>query len=127
MNIGEMLKVRTLFVQIKDEPSLSTKIRYNIARFLYKTDADLTFYQETFRKIVDEYSEKDENGEPVAAETGDNSVKIYQTKIDECMAAMKELETTEIEDWHFSFTEDEILKTNLPVDKIYLLMPYITE
>lgn len=72
--------------------AMPAKTAYKISKLsnFLKDDAD--FYTERLSQIIEQYGEKDENGEPVIS---GNGYKIQKDKTDECTAAIKELSEIE--------------------------------
>ena len=53
------------------------RIIQEIAKFLHSTDDSSTFYNEKYQSIINQYSERDENGELKLSEDG-QSIKIQR-------------------------------------------------
>ena len=74
----------------------SVKTAYKISKILTAVEKEFEFYQTKFVEIVNEYAEKDENGQPIMTDGG-NGVKINPEKIAEAQTKMLELETIKTE------------------------------
>ena len=74
----------------------SVKTAYKISKILNAVEKEFEFYQAKFVEIVNEYAEKDENGQPLMTDSG-NGVKINPEKITEAQTKMFELEAIETE------------------------------
>jgi hypothetical protein len=106
MTIQEALN----FAEVYSEFS-TLKLPFSLAFKLHKINTELTsstkFYNEKLRELIQEYSEKDENGNPVTTDTG---VKLIPEKANECQEKIKELQELDI-DWKAKdlyFTEEEM-------------------
>ena len=74
----------------------SVKTAYKISKILNAVEKEFEFYQTKFVEIINEYSEKDENGQPIMTDGG-NGVKINPEKITEAQTKIFELEAIETE------------------------------
>ena len=68
--------------------AMPAKTAYKISKLSNFLKDDANFYTERLSQIIEQYGEKDENGEPVIS---GNGYKIQEDKTDECAAAIKEL------------------------------------
>ena len=68
--------------------AMPAKTAYKISKLSNFLKDDANFYTERLSQIIEQYGEKDENGEPVII---GNGYKIQEDKTDECAAAIKEL------------------------------------
>ena len=68
--------------------AMPAKTAYKISKLSNFLKDDANFYTERLSQIIEQYGEKDENGEPVISGSG---YKIQKDKTDECAAAIKEL------------------------------------
>ena len=125
MKLSDVIKVRGIFLQIKDT-KMPIKTSYQIARFLQKTDADATFYSDKYRNIIDECAELKEDGTPSISEDGMN-IKIKEDKVQDCVAMIQELESTDIGDFALKINIADLENSGLTVEQLYILMDYIVE
>ena len=72
--------------------AMPAKTAYKISKLSNFLKDDANFYAERLSQIIEQYGEKDENGEPVISGSG---YKIQKDKTDECAAAIKELSEIE--------------------------------
>ncbi len=72
--------------------AMPAKTAYKISKLSNFLKDDANFYTERLSQIIEQYGEKDENGEPVIS---GNGYKIQKDKTDECTAAIKELSEIE--------------------------------
>ena len=125
MKLWEIIKVRGIFLQIKDT-KMPIKTSYQIARFLQKTDADATFYSDKYRDIINECAELNEDGTPNASEDGMN-IKIKEDKVQDCVTMIQELEATDVGDFALKIDITDLENSGLTVEQLYILMDYIVE
>ena len=125
MKLSDVIKVRGIFLQIKDT-KMPIKTSYQIARFLQKTDVDATFYGDKYRDIINDCAELKEDGTPSISDDGQN-IKIKEDKIQDCVAMIQELESTEIENFDLKINISDLENSNLTVEQLYILMDYIVE
>lgn len=123
MKIYELLKIRGVFLEIK-QAQMPLKISYQIAKFLHSTDDSSTFYNEKYQSIINQYSERDENGELKLSEDG-QSIKIKKETFDECVTALKELEEIDVEIPETKIDPMGLEHTGLSIEKMYILMPVL--
>ena len=125
MKLSDIIKVRGIFLQIKDT-KMPIKTSYQIARFLQKTDVDATFYGDKYRDIINDCAELKEDGTPSISDDGQN-IKIKEDKIQDCVAMIQELESTEIENFDLKINISDLENSGLTVEQLYILMDYIVE
>ena len=125
MKLSEIIKVRGIFLQIKDT-KMPIKTSYQIARFLQRTDSDATFYSDKYRDIINECAELKEDGTPDTSEDGMN-IKIREDKIQDCVTMIQELEATDVGDFALKIDVSDLENSGLTVEQLYILMDYIVE
>lgn len=75
---------------------LALPVAYKLTKINNAVEKEAEFYQEKFNEIVDKYSKKDENGNVVFSEDGEQ-IMIQDDLIPECNQALEELMDLEIE------------------------------
>ena len=125
MKLSEVIKVRGIFLQIKDT-KMPIKTSYQIARFLQRTDSDATFYSDKYRDIIIECAELKEDGTPDTSEDGMN-IKIRENKVQDCVAMIQELEATDVGDFALKIDVSDLENSGLTIQQLYVLMDYIVE
>ena len=119
MKLYELLEARTIINKnIDGTKSISAPLAYKIMKLIKNTQNDCDFYQEKFNAILNEYGEKDENGQFIQAEGG---IKIQDGKMDECTAKVKELNETEVELPNIKFTLDELSPYSFSISDMMLI------
>lgn len=119
----QILEIRNSLINQK----LPIKTSYKLTRFFSSLEEEAKFFNETLEKIIQEYGQKDENGNFVLTENG-KGVQIQKDRLQECMAKINELNDIEVHlEYEPKFTLDELEPLNLEMKYISLLMPYISE
>ena len=126
MTIQEALN----FAEVYSELS-TLKLPFSLAFKLHKINMELTssikFYNEKLMELIQEYSMKDENGNPVTTDTG---VRLVPEKADECQEKIKELLELDINwkngDLYFEEEEMNALEEmEVTLKQIAALFPFI--
>lgn len=123
VNTIEYLNIRDTLINKK----LPIKTSYKFSRFFNQLENEAKFFNETLQKIVDEYGQRDENGEFILT-SDKQGVKIKEDKLEECMGKIDELSNVEVHlEYEPVFSLDELEGLDLEMKYINLLMPYISE
>ena len=113
MKLYELLEARTVINKNIDQTkSISAALAYKIMKLMKNTQNDCDFYQEKFNAILNEYGEKDDDGQLVQE---NNGIKIQDGKMEECTSKVNELNNTEIELPKIKFTLEELKPYNFSV------------
>ena len=91
MTIESAYRARAALNKISHS-AMPAKTAYKISKLSNFLKDDANFYTERLSQIIEQYGEKDENGELVISGSG---YKIQKDKTDECTAAIKELSEIE--------------------------------
>lgn len=106
--------------------SLPLKVAYKLNKLKKAVETEGEFYTNKFQEIVDEYAKKDENGQVVFSEDG-NQIMIQDGKIAECNQALSDLQelTVEIDNCNLTIDDfgDDIECTP---DELDALMPFLS-
>ena len=115
---------RALMEHVNDK--LPVFIAYKLMKLLRSLEEDVTFYRTKMSEIIDEYAEKDPNGQALQSQNG--GVIIQNGKVDECNAKIKELEEMTVEDnGNIKFTLDELAPINFSINEMLSLECYIEQ
>lgn len=99
---------------------------YKLMKLLKSLEEDVAFYRIKMTEIIDEYAEKDPNGQALQSQHG--GVIIQNGKVDECNAKIKELEEMSVEDkGGFKFALEELKSINLSINEMLALECYIEQ
>lgn len=85
---------------------LPLKVAYKLNKLKKAIEVEGEFYATKFQEIVDTYAKKDENGNVVFSEDG-NQIMIQDDKIAECNQALEDLQTLTVEIDNFNLTIDD--------------------
>ena len=120
----EILDFSKVYNSIKDE-KMSIKTAYKLNKLIKKIEEENNFYNIKFHEIIEQYAEKDEQGEYQYID--ENSIKIKEGKEQECYKKVSELQNLEIETPNITFSIEELGDINLTIDTVNMLMPFIEE
>lgn len=104
--------------------AMPAKTAYKISKLSNFLKDDANFYTERLSQIIEQYGEKDENGEPVIS---GNGYKIQEDKTDECAAAIKELSGIEATTPDTKICLSELDNVELSPDDIAAIYDFIEE
>lgn len=109
-----------------DGANLPLKVAYKLNKIKKAVDENGEFYIEKFQEIIDAYAKKDDKGQLVFSEDGDQ-IMIQDDKIDECNKALDELQnlTVEVENYNLSIDDfgDDVQCTP---EELEALMPFLS-
>ena len=94
IHLNDILNSIPIFREISNK-SLPIKTAYQLARLIRELDRESTTFDESRRKIIEKYAERDENGE--FKQTDEGNIIITPDQIHACNQEMVELLDTEIE------------------------------
>ena len=105
--------------------SLPLKGAYKINKIKKAVEKEGEFYTEKFQEIVDTYAKKDDNGNLVYSEDG-NQIMIKDGMVEECNKALADLQELEVEIENYNLTLDD-LGENLECtpEELEALMPFM--
>ncbi len=95
IKMSELLTFRQhvgMFLELK----LPLPVAYKLNKMNKAAEKEAEFYQEKFNEIVNTYAKKDENGNLVFSEDGEQ-IMIQDDKIVECNQALEELMDLDVE------------------------------
>ena len=124
MKMYEILDFSKVYNSIKDE-KMSIKTAYKLNKLIKKIEEENTFYNIKFHEIIEQYAEKNDQGEYQYID--ENSIKIKEGKEQECYKKISELQNLEIETPNITFSIEELGDINLTIDTVNMLMPFIEE
>lgn len=105
--------------------NLPLKGAYKINKIRKAIEKEGEFYSTKFQEIVNTYAKKDDNGDLVFSEDGEQII-IQDDKIEECNQALAELQRLEVEIDNCNLTIED-LGENLECtpDELDALMPFL--
>ena len=105
--------------------SLPLKGAYKINKIKKAVEKESEFYQEKFQEIVDQYAQKDENGEVVFSEDG-NQIMIKDGLVEECNKALSDLQELEVEIDNYGLTLNDLGEdVECTPEELEALMPFM--
>lgn len=126
MKISLSQLIQTLGLNsILQEQKMSLQAVYNISKIFDCARENYQFYRSEFDKIINEYGQKNENGENVKLEDG--SLAIDPERIDECAKAMRELENLQVEIPDYSIPANCFGDLELTLEQFNLLKPFVKD
>lgn len=85
---------------------LPLKVAYKLNKLKKAVEVEGEFYANKFQEIVDTYAKKDENGQVVFSDDG-NQIIIQDGKVEECNQALNDLQTLTVEIDNCNLTIDD--------------------
>lgn len=120
------------FQQIYNEIStlkLPIKVSYGLNKIMNGLKDDIDFFNSRLQEIVTDYSDKDENGNPILTEDG-RGIVVSDEKKEECNQKIQELYTTEITPPATNLTIgdlENVSNLELTVQQIEILAKFLGE
>lgn len=104
---------------------LPLKVAYKLNKIRQAVDKEGDFYSEKFQEIINNYAKKDEEGNLVFSEDGEQ-IMIQEDKIEECNKALEDLQNLEVEIDNYNLTIDDFGEdlTCTP-NELEALMPFL--
>lgn len=125
IRITEIIDFADFYGAVKDR-KMSIATAYKLTKLANTITEEADFYREKLRQIIDEYSQKDEDGNYVPTE--DNSgVKVIEGKEEECAKAMYELQMLEVELPDIVFGIKEFEDVEITLDEFKLIAPFMKD
>ena len=105
--------------------NLPLKGAYKINKIRKAVEKESEFYTEKFQEIVNEYAQKDEQGEVKFSDDG-TQILIQDGKIEECNKALEDLQGLEVEIDNYGLTlEDLGDNVECTPEELEALMPFM--
>lgn len=124
MKMYEVLELQTLYNSIANI-KLPLKTTYKFTRLMKRAEEEISFYQEKFREIVEEYGVK-ENGEYKITPDG-QSIAIIPGKEVECNTKLAELRNLDVLIDGIKFSIEELEKLDVSISELSCLMSLIED
>ena len=86
--------------------ALPLKVAYKLNKLKKVVEVEGEFYSSKFQEIVDKYAKKDDDGNVVFSEDG-NQIMIQDGKIEECNEALEDLQKLTVEVDNFNLSIDD--------------------
>jgi len=124
VTINEILNSIAVFREISNK-SLPVKIAYQVARIIRELDKENTTFDETRKRIIETYCERDENGNMKITDEG--NVILKNDTVEQCNKELEELLNTSLEINAELIQLDELEGINLTPNQILSISPFIQE
>ena len=123
LKMYEIIDLPTIFGKLKEQ-KLPFKTAYKIVLFAQEVQKHVDFYQETFRNLLTEYGQKDEQGNLVPTADGQGVLLIEET-MSEAYQKLSELRDLEVELPDTKFSIDDFGSIEVSPDEMMVIMPFI--
>ena len=124
MKMYEILELQNLYNSIANT-KLPLKTTYKFTRLMKRAEEEISFYQEQFREIVEEYGVK-ENGEYKLTPDG-QSIVIIPGKEVECNNKLAELRNLDVQIDGIKFSIEELEGIDISISELSCLMSLIED
>jgi hypothetical protein len=124
MKMYQVLELQNLYNSIANI-KLPLKTTYKFTRLMRRAEEEISFYQEKFREIVEEYGVK-ENDEYKLTPDG-QSIVIVPGKEIECNKKLAELRNLDVFIDGIKFTIEELEGIDVSISELSCLMPLIED
>lgn len=124
MKMYEVLELQNLYNSIINV-KLPLKTTYKFTRLLKRAEEEISFYQEKFREIVEEYGVK-ENGEYKLTSDG-QSIVIIPGKEIECNNKLTELRNLDVLIDGIKFSIEELEGIDISISELSCIMSLIED
>ena len=105
--------------------SLPLKGAYKLNKIKKAVEKEGEFYTDKFQEIVDTYAKKDDEGNLVFSEDG-NQIMIKDGMVDECNKALTDLQELEVEIDNYGLTLDDLGEdVECTPEELEALMPFM--
>ena len=106
--------------------SLPLKVAYKLNKLKKAVEAEGEFYSNKFQEIVDTYAKKDENGNIVFSDDG-NQIMIKEGMVDECNQVLEDLQSLTVEIDNCNLTIDDFGDNiECTPEELEALMPFLS-
>lgn len=125
LKMYQIIDLPSFFEKVKSQ-KLPFKTSYRLAMFIQEVQKHIDFYQENFRNLLIEYSQKDEQGNPKPTEDGQGILLVEET-INEAYAKLAELRDLDVELPDTKFSVDDFGNIELSPEEMMVIVPFITD
>ena len=106
--------------------SLPLKVAYKLNKLKKAVEVEGEFYSNKFQEIVDTYAKKDENGNIVFSDDG-NQIMIKEGMVDECNQVLEDLQSLTVEIDNCNLTIDDFGDNiECTPEELEALMPFLS-
>ena len=125
LKMQQIIEFQKFYNNVKNI-KLPLKTAYKLNKLFIQANEELSFYQQKFTEIINEFGKRDENGELIYS-SDRTSIEIMDGRRLECQQKIEELQNLEVNIEGIEFTTDELESLNLTISEVECLMPFIKE
>lgn len=125
LKMSQITDFTTFFTKVKSQ-KLPFKTAYRITLLAQEIEKHINFYQEQFRSLLQEYGEKDENGNLCPTEDG-GGILLKEATMQEAYAKLNELHELDVELPDIKFNIDDFGNIELTPEEMHIIIPFIEE
>ena len=112
--------------EIFNGTNLPLKVAYKLNKIKKAVEENGEFYATKFQEIIDTYAKKDEKGNLVFSDNGEQ-IMIQDDKIEECNKALEELQTLTVEIENYNLSIDDFGENiECTPEDLEVLMPFLS-
>lgn len=125
MQMSSILSAQGAIQKLQSKP-MPLKITYNLTKLYKALSSEADFYNEKLNEIVQEYGERDEEGnlKPTADGRG---VQIQKDRLEEAQSKLNELYTIEVTLPDIKLSVETLGDVELTLEETNALMPFFEE
>lgn len=116
MNLSNLICIRNVLVAHAND-KVYAKVAYKMMKFIKASEDEDAFYNNKLKELIEMYGEKDTDNNFARDSAG--NIKIQPQKVDECKAAIQQLEATDVEVPAIRFNIDELSSLRLSMAEMY--------
>ena len=123
LNINQVLQIEELCEKFSNRV-INARVAYKFAKLSKSIINDIDFYREQYNLYINEFGQKDNNGNFVMS---GNNIKIIPGLEEKCKQKFNELNSLEVELPEIKFSLDELESIDMTMKDILVLDPFIEE
>ena len=126
MNIQNILKFSAGYELLKGQ-KLPVQTAYRLAKLTKKCEEDMQFYRKRMTEIIQEYGQRDKNGEFVYDEDGKN-ILIQEDRKQECKQEIFELENLDCDGYdNILIPVSSLINMEFTPEELEPLVPFLED
>lgn len=123
MRLDTVIELRSVIEEFIDE-NISVKTAYKFSKFLQDTESDYNFFVKKTQEIIEQYAEKDVDGNFITLTNG--GIKLIPEKTKDVENILKDLQNIDISIGdYFKFNIDEFENLKISCRKLNPFMDFI--
>lgn len=123
LNINQVLQIEELCEKFSNRV-INARVAYKFAKLSKSIINDIDFYREQYALYINEFGQKDDNGNLVMS---GNNIKIIPGLEEKCKQKFNELNFLEVELPELKFSLDELESIDMTMKDMLVLDPFIEE